>query len=127
MSIGTDIIEIARIKQAALGSERFLDKYFTQAERALFDTRQGYSRYPTIAANFAGKEAVAKALGTGLGAVTLADIEILRRESGAPFVNLHNQALSTYRDLNADTPPEHGIQISLSHSKEYAVAMVVML
>lgn len=134
MSIGTDIIEIKRIKKAVETSPRFLSKYFTQVEIALFDTRQGKSKYPTIAANFAGKEAVAKALGTGLGAVKLIEIEVLRSEQGAPVVSLHGQALTVYEQLMLAKHPvgymprstEEGIHISLSHSKAYAVAMVVI-
>lgn len=129
MHIGTDIIEIARIEKAVNTNARFLLKYFTEQERALFDTRRGRSKVATIAANFAGKEAVAKALGTGLGQVRLQDIEILRQASGAPLVLLHGQARIIYHEqpgYDTEKTPETGISLSLSHSKDYAVAMVII-
>ena len=84
--IGTDIIEIARVKRAA-DSEAFCRRVYTQAERAYCESR-GVQQMASYAARFAGKEAVLKALGTGLRGGTLHDVEILPDELGAPQVHL---------------------------------------
>ncbi|MCL1994920.1 MAG: holo-ACP synthase [Defluviitaleaceae bacterium] len=110
MKIGTDIIEIKRVKKA-IARPRFLRKYFTQKEMELIE-KKGEK---TAAANFAGKEAVAKALGSGFGFIAPKDIEILRDNNGTPVVNLNPR-------LQVDC----NIQISLSHCREYAVAMVLI-
>ncbi|MCL1925131.1 MAG: holo-ACP synthase [Defluviitaleaceae bacterium] len=104
MKIGTDIIEINRIANA-IKKEHFLNKIYTEQEIKLIK-QKGVN---TAAVNFAGKEAVAKALGSGFVGITPKDIEILRKPSGEPYiVGMEN------------------IKISLSHSKEYAIAMVII-
>lgn len=116
MQIGTDIVEVKRVEKA-IQSNRFLEKYFTPQEIALIKSKKEKAAAATAAANFAGKEAVAKALGTGFGVLQLTDIEILRNELGAPYVNLYGVAKSAATE----------VKISLSHSKEYAVAMVIVI
>ena len=121
MHIGTDIIEIVRI-QKAMQNPRFLKKYFTPAEISLITAKQEKAAAATAAANFCGKEAVVKAIGTGFGKIQLIDIEILRNTLGSPYVNLYGEAKkSVHADL-AGTD----IKISLSHSKDYAIAMVII-
>lgn len=114
--IGTDIIEIKRIDKA-MKIEKFRKKIFTEAEM-VFISRKGVH---SAAANFAGKEAVAKALGTGIKGFKATDIEILRNDLGRPYVLLHNGAKQL-----ADSNNVTSLHISLSHCKEYAVAFVVM-
>ena len=110
IKIGTDIIEIARVKKA-IQKPRFLEKIYTPKEIELIKKKGA----KTAAANFAAKEAVAKALGNGFATTTPKDIEILRKTTGEPFVN-----------LNTPQKNDIDIKISLSHSKEYAVAMVLI-
>lgn len=119
MQIGTDIIEIDRIEKA-MQNPRFLIKYFTENEINLLNTKKNKAAALTAAANFCGKEAVVKALGCGFGLVQLIDIEILRDDFGAPFIVLHNEAISAAKKKNIKE-----IKISLSHSKDNAIAMVV--
>ncbi|MFX4262209.1 holo-ACP synthase [Pelotomaculum propionicicum] len=116
---GTDIIEIARIKQAyeRIG-DRFLEKVFTPGERSFCDERR--DRFSCYAARFAAKEAVLKALGTGLAGCSFTDVEVRRPDGGRPEVTLHGAA--------AEIAKEKGIAsilISMSHSRENAVAFAI--
>ena len=115
IGIGTDIIEISRIEKA-ISRSGFLTKYFTEAENILFENKKAQS----IAANFAAKEAVAKALSTGFTSFSPIDIEILRKSSGAPYAILYGKA----RELAAEKAIKT-IHISISHCIEYAIAYVV--
>ena len=86
IGIGTDIIEIDRIEKAINRNNGFLDKVFTAREIEMFKERN--MRSEVIAGNFAAKEAVSKALGTGFRGFSLGDIEILRDQLGKPIVYL---------------------------------------
>lgn len=113
---GVDIIEVERLK-AAIGrhGERFLTRVFTEAERA-----QLGEDIPSLAARWAAKEAVAKALGTGIGDVRWLEIEVLRGPSGEPQLRLYGAAEALAK--------QRGIQhwsVSLSHTVEHAVAMAI--
>jgi holo-[acyl-carrier protein] synthase len=113
--IGVDIIEIDRIGQAIESwGERFLRRVYTDAELGL------YKKTEALAVRFAGKEAAVKALGTGMRGVGWKDIEILHEPSGKPLVNLYGRAKKKASDLGLK-----GLAVSLSHSREYAVAFVV--
>ena len=113
---GVDLLEINRLKDALeRHGERFLARIYTNAERELCAGNPA-----SLAARFAAKEAVAKALGTGLGIVAWVDIEILRGESGEPVLHLAGKALSLAGELGL-----REWAISLSHTHEYAIAMVV--
>ena len=113
---GIDLIEVGRIRGAVeRHGIRFLERIYTSKELA--QTRNSMA---SLAARFAAKEAVAKALGCGIGIVGWKDIEILRDEAGGPRVILHGPA--------AQRAAEQGLQnwsVSLSHTREYAVAVVV--
>ena len=116
-SVGVDIIEIGRI-QGVLDrwGQRFLRRVYTPAE---MDYCRG--RVASLAARFAAKEAVSKALGTGIGRVRWRDIEVLPDARGKPEVRLYGHARQRATALRlTDTA------ISLSHSREYAVAFVLM-
>ena len=95
--------------------ESFITRIFTSAEQTECGTN-----FQSLAARFAGKEAVSKALGTGIGDVGWKDIEILRAESGAPILKLHGYAQQLANQIGLVT-----WSISLSHTREHAVAMVV--
>ncbi len=114
---GVDIIEISRVGDVLdRYGQRFLDRIFTPGEIAYCRGRP-----PNLAARFAAKEAVMKSLGTGVRGVGWKDIEVVRHESGAPASRLHGRAKSRAQRLGlAD------ISVSLSHSREYAVAFVVV-
>ena len=90
-------------------------RIYTSTER-----EQCNGNYASLAARFAAKEAVAKALGTGLGVVSFTEIEIVRAESGEPLLSLHGDA-----KIAADQLGLKEWAISLSHTHEYAVASVV--
>ena len=119
--VGTDIIEINRIKAAIEKSERnhFLEKIFTANEIKYCEGRNA-AKYESYAARFAGKEAVSKAFGTGIGAkAAFNEIEILNDNLGKPYVILHGVAKEYYTKLGSS-----GISIALSHCKSYAIAYV---
>ncbi len=113
IGIGTDIAEVGRVEKAV---ERggFCERFFTEAENELFKARK-YSAQ-TVAANFAAKEAFSKAIGTGVRGFALRDIEVLRDELGKPYINLYNSLAN----------PLYKVFVSVSHTKEYATAMVVL-
>ncbi len=117
LSTGVDIIEIPRVGQVLERyGQRFLDRVFTPQEIAYCRGRP-----PNLAARFAAKEATMKALGTGVRGVGWKDIEVVRHESGAPSIKLHGRAERRAQRLGVQE-----IALSLSHSREYAVAFVVV-
>ena len=114
--VGVDIIEIDRIRSTIdRWGQRFLTKVYTKAE---LDFCRG--RAPELAVRFAGKEAVMKALGTGRRGVSWRDVEILSNRRNAPLVHLHGRARTRARKLGMTD-----LAISLSHSRDYAVATAV--
>ena len=119
LSVGVDIIELERIKQIfQRHGERFLRRVYTEAEIAYCR-----GRVPELAARFAAKEAMSKALGTGIvgrGGIFWREVEVLPDARGKPLVHLHGQAQDRAEALGLEE-----FAISLSHSREYAVAFVV--
>jgi len=116
LTTGVDIIEIPRIKQVLdRYGQRFLKRVFTPDEIAYCR-----GRAPNLAGRFAAKEATMKALGTGVRGVSWKDIEVVRAESGAPSMKLHGRA-----EKRAERLKVGEISVSISHSREYAVAFVV--
>ncbi len=113
--IGVDIVEIARIERAvARWGAHFLDRIFTESELKLYRERPW-----SLAARFACKEAVMKLLGTGWMGLKWQDIETLSRPGGRPFINLYGRA-----QIEADKLWVKELAVSLTHSKEYAIAYV---
>ena len=113
---GVDIIEIPRIKRVLVRyGQRFLNRVFTPAEIAYCR-----GRAPNLAGRFAAKEAAMKALGTGVRGVSWKDIEVIRADSGAPSLRLHGRA-----EKRAERLQMSEMSLSISHSREYAVAFVV--
>jgi holo-[acyl-carrier protein] synthase len=114
--IGTDIVEIARIRQVIdRWGERFLHRVYTEPELNLCGQRP-----QALAASFASKEAVMKLLGTGAKGVGWQDIETLANPSGKPLIKLHGRAQS-----EADNLGIKEIDVSLAHSREYAIASAI--
>jgi holo-[acyl-carrier protein] synthase len=118
LATGVDLVEVDRIKRVIEEhDERFLKRVFTSQE-----LDQAGNNLASLAARFAAKEAVAKALGTGIGAVAWQEIEILRGPEREPVLCLHGAA----RDLARALDLKHW-SISLSHTHEHAVAFVVAM
>lgn len=118
--IGTDLVEVDRIAASIREyGDAFLSKLFTTTERGDCDAHADPA--PHYAARFAAKEAVAKALGTGIGGhCGWLDIEVLRTDSGAPHIRLYAAAMDFARSSRIST-----VHISLSHTRAHATAVAV--
>lgn len=114
VGVGVDTIEIHRVLKACQ-RQHFVQKIFSHREREQFD-----SKMRRAASDFAGKEAVVKVLGTGFDGIEANEIEILRNESGAPYVNLCGRAEEKARELQISD-----FMISITNTKELATAFVV--
>ena len=117
LTVGVDIIELSRIRAVyERWGQKFLDRIYTPEEQAYCR-----GRIPQLASRFAAKEAVMKALGTGIRGVGWKDIQVTRRRGGPPQIALHNRGKAMAERMGVTQ-----VAISLSHSQEYAVASVVM-
>lgn len=115
---GIDLIEIGRVERAIQRhGERFLQRVFTPAELA-----EAGGSPASLAARFAAKEAAAKALGTGIGAISWLEIEILRACDQPPTLHLSGAAARRAAELGLI-----GWAVSLSHTRELAIASVVAI
>jgi holo-[acyl-carrier protein] synthase len=115
---GVDLIEIKRIRKAVERfGDRFLSRVYTASELAAC-----HGRAESLAGRFAAKEAVAKALGTGVWrhGIGWSDIEVLRGAEGEPLLVLHEAAAARAAALGLS-----GWSISISHDRKKAVAFVV--
>jgi holo-[acyl-carrier protein] synthase len=121
LGIGTDLMEIARIQESiARFGDRFLQRIFTPAEIAYCQRKKNAAE--SFAARFAAKEATAKALGTGISyGVSWLEIEVAREPSGRPFLVLTGRAAQRAQQLGVT-----GTSLSLTHSRDTALAVVVM-
>ena len=120
ISCGTDIIEIKRIKESidSLGI-KFLERIYTDKEIEYCESKNN-QKYQHYAARFAAKEAIFKAISNGLYDkydIGWRDMEVINDKNGRPHVSL----------LNIDIPDIEGIDISISHCKEYATSNVVVV
>ena len=114
--IGADIIEIARIEKAVKRwGESFLQRVYTDSELRLYRRKLS-----SLAARFAGKEAVIKALGARNKGISWKEIEILSGPGGKPSVRLYGRIQNQAASLGLNK-----LAISLSHSREYAIAVVM--
>jgi len=114
--IGVDIIEISRVRQAIdRWGEHFLKRIFTDSELHLYR-----SRPESLAVRFAGKEAAIKALSPTTAPISWREVEILSENNGKPSVHLYGQAQERAKEFGLS-----GLEISLSHSREYAIALVI--
>ena len=120
--IGIDVVEVDRIESAiARHGDPFLAKLFTAAERAYCDTQKRSALH--YAARFAAKEAVSKAMGTGIGGQAgWLELEITRDPSGAPKLVLQGAAAQFARENGISE-----IQISLTHARDYAAANAIAI
>jgi holo-[acyl-carrier protein] synthase len=121
VSIGIDIIEVARIREVLLRTPRFTERVFTLAEREYCDSR-GVVAAQHYAARFAAKEAALKALQTGWrGGISWQDVEVSARDSGAPYLIFTGEVLTVFKKFNATAA-----HLSLSHTSEHAIAQVIL-
>jgi holo-[acyl-carrier protein] synthase len=116
LTSGVDLIDIERIREAIeRHGERFVARIFTEAEQ-----RDCGGRISSLAARFAAKEAVSKALGCGIGDVSWLDIEIRSDENKAPYLVLHGEGERLAKQLGLSN-----WSVSLSHTESQAIAFVV--
>ena len=121
VSIGIDIIEVARIREVLLRTPRFTERVFTRAEREYCESR-GVVAAQHYAARFAAKEAALKALQTGWrGGISWQDVEVSARDSGAPYLIFTGEVLTTFKHFGATAT-----HLSLSHTSEHAIAQVIL-
>jgi len=122
VGIGVDIVETARIHDSLQKfGERFLNRCFLPGEIAYCQGMKAPAAH--FAARFAAKEAISKAFGTGIGRhLGWRDMEIGRRDSGEPFVILHNKGVELARIRGVTS-----VFVSLSHGRDYAVAQAVIV
>ena len=121
VSIGIDIIEVARIREVLLRTPRFLERVYTDRERAYCESR-GVVAAQHYAVRFAAKEATLKALQTGWrGGISWQDVEISSRESGAPYLIFTGQLLEVFNKFGATQT-----HLSMSHTSQHAIAQVIL-
>lgn len=112
--IGIDLIELRRIEQAVKRNGRFIERILTVKEIKLYEELEKEQRkLEFLAGRFSAKEAFSKATGTGIGKLSFKDIEILRADTGAPYVNVAGY-------------DSRKIFISITHSEDYAVSQVII-
>jgi len=121
LGVGTDLMEIGRIRQSiARFGDRFLARVFTAREIEYCQRKKNAAE--SFAARFAAKEAGAKALGTGIShGVNWLELEVAREPSGKPLLSLSGRAADRARSLGVAR-----ISLSLTHSRDAALAVVVM-
>jgi holo-[acyl-carrier protein] synthase len=118
LATGVDLIEIGRVQDViARHGKHYLDRIYTPAELDYCGKRA-----ESLAGRFAAKEAVAKALGSGIGDVTWKEIEVLGDEQNAPTLTLHGAAERKAKELGLTT-----WSVSISHSQSHSVAFVVAI
>ena len=120
VGIGNDIIEIERIEKA-ISKEGFKNKVYTQRELENIEKRG--DRVETYAGIFSAKEAISKAIGTGVREFSLTDLEILNDDLGKPYVVVSERLDKIIKSKKEN----YQIEISISHSKKYAIAMVIIM
>jgi len=117
--VGTDLVSIKRIKSLYLKyPDKFLERFLFEEERIRFLVRGASTT--NLAGLFAAKEAVLKALGCGIGPVSLKEVEIISLKGNRPSVKLHGKALHIAKEMNIKD-----IKISISHEQPFAAAIAV--
>ena len=120
VGIGNDIIEIERVEKA-ISKEGFIAKVYTQREIENIVKRG--NRTETYAGIFSAKEAISKAIGTGVREFALTDLEILNDDLGKPYVIVSDKL----NKIIQRKKESYQIEIAISHSKKYATAMAIIL
>jgi len=121
VSIGIDIVEVYRIGETIQRTPRFVERVYTERERAYCESK-GAAAAQSFAARFAAKEAFLKALKTGWrGRITWQDMEILNDAQGVPTLEIRGEARVLLEKMGADK-----IHLSISHTTDHAVAQVIL-
>ena len=120
VGIGNDIIEIERIEKA-ISKEGFKNKIYTQRE--LENIKKRGNRAETYAGVFSAKEAISKAIGTGVREFSLTNLEILNDDLGKPYVVVSEKLDKIIKSKKEN----YQIEISISHSKKYATAVAMVI
>ncbi len=120
VGIGIDAVDVPRFRKALSRRPRLAGRLFTEGERAYGSRHRDPA--PPLAARFAAKEAVMKALGVGIGAFAFRDVEVVSAPSGAPSLALHGGADELARRLGVE-----GWRLSLTHTDQLAQAVAVAL
>jgi holo-[acyl-carrier protein] synthase len=120
VGVGTDLVEVARFRAAMQRTTTLADRLFSDNEREYASDQHDPAK--SLAARFAAKEAVMKALGVGLGDFDFHDVEVLRHESGAPTLEVRGRA----RELASARGVTDWL-VSLSHTDSTAMAVVIAL
>lgn len=121
IGIGIDMIEVPRIKEAVERTRDFIKKIFDDRELRL--SERGVLRYEELAGRFAVKEAVLKAIKTGWRrGIQFKEITVLNEKTGAPYVVLSGKAKEVAEALGVKE-----IFVSISHTKQLAIAMVILV
>lgn len=117
-SVGIDLLEVNRLSKISENQTK-ISKIFTRNEQLYF--QKFVDKLPHMAGCFCAKEAVAKALKCGFGAtLSLLDVEVLHQKNGAPFINTSNSKLKNFLKNNK-------IEISISHTQNYATAICIII
>ncbi|MEH6455762.1 MAG: holo-ACP synthase [Cocleimonas sp.] len=121
IGIGTDIVKVSRIQKSLKKfGENFSERILHKNELQVFKQRKTSTHY--LAKRFAAKEALAKALGTGIAkGISFEEIEVINNDDGKPELILHGKALEIADQLGVES-----IFISLSDEKKYAIAYVIV-
>lgn len=123
VGIGADIVEIERISTLIKRQKSAINRFLTGEEQRLLQDKTEARQAEFVAGRFAAKEAGAKALGTGIGAVIgFLDMEIMPNELGKPEMKIKDEV---YMRLGLD-PASVRVHLSISHSQAYAIAQVVV-
>ena len=120
VGIGNDIIEIERVEKA-ISKEGFIAKVYTQREIENIVKRG--NRAETYAGIFSAKEAISKAIGTGVREFALTDLEILNDDLGKPYVIVSDKLNKIIQSKKEN----YQIEIAISHSKKYATAIAIII
>ncbi len=118
IGIGTDIVDIQRIRKA-MENERFMGEYFGKSESEFLLAKKNPA--PSVANNFAAKEAFSKALGTGVRDFSINEVQTLRDELGKPYIELSGKAREAAEKLGVKN-----IHVTLSNTADCAIAFVIL-
>ncbi len=119
--VGIDLVDVARVKKLCQ-NKSFINRVFTDTEQSYASDDKSENRIAEIyAGNFAVKEALSKALGTGIRGFNLVDIEVLRDDMGKPYVLAHHNLTKILLEKGIET-----IHVSISHTSTSATAVCVL-
>lgn len=116
-TVGIDMTTISRIEKS-LSKKGFAQFVYGNRELELFYGEK--PKFSSLAANFSAKEALGKALGTGVRNFELSEVQVLRTEQGKPYFVFSGKALKIMEDKG------YTAEISLSHEGDFAIAMVIL-